>query len=368
MRIAFLQRQMSYEHGGEERSLLSLTKSLSTLGIKCEIWYEKLGTMHGELSESGVELIQHPISEFQNWSFPVNVIKGVCRVLNKPNIIHVNSYKDVTYASVISTILNIPLSLHLRLNAPEYFSKQYTLAFNRVRLALANSEFVKNDWEKFVEGRFPVKVIYNGLISKEIGQLCDIVNQKSLKDDKTIKIGFIGRILEEKGVSVFINAIKELTNDSLEVKGILLGGDGLKNENVKAKNDYLEELTRDGIAHLFEFQGHVKNISHYLSSIDILVIPSLFDSFGRTYMEALFSGIPTLISNRGGTTRFVKCYPGLGKYLFNPDDINELKMKLIDLIKGNLLYPSDSARQIAADNFDMSNAAKKTLAEFKTLI
>ena len=60
---------------------------------------------------------------------------------------------------------------------------------------------------------------------------------------------------------------------------------------------YIERLGLNGLVH---FQGRVSDPFPYYEAADLLVVPSLYDSYPDTVLEALHTGIPVIASRVGG--------------------------------------------------------------------
>lgn len=137
------------------------------------------------------------------------------------------------------------------------------------------------------------------------------------------KIFFIGDISDKrKGFFLLLNAFNELSgkNKNLSLNVI---GDGVDFKNKKKlfeknKNCY--------------FYGRLRDPVRVLSKADLLVVPSLADSFPNTIMEALFLEIPVIGARVGGIPEILK-YEDL---IFEPD-VNSIINKIQEIITKNKL-------------------------------
>lgn len=67
------------------------------------------------------------------------------------------------------------------------------------------------------------------------------------------------------------------------------------------KRSYLETLVNQlGLNDRVIFHGFVENASLYLNSFDIFIFPSRTEALGYAAMEAIFSKLPIIASNKGG--------------------------------------------------------------------
>lgn len=95
---------------------------------------------------------------------------------------------------------------------------------------------------------------------------------------KFMKVGFLGGDLKIKGFKLLFDAIQILKNKYNFHIELLVGGtfkDPPKSENVT-------------------FFGHVNNVEKFLTNVDFLVVPSLYDSFPNTILEALSVNTPVI--------------------------------------------------------------------------
>ena len=77
----------------------------------------------------------------------------------------------------------------------------------------------------------------------------------------------------------------------------------------------------------------------------IVIIPSRHDTFNLAALEALLSGVPTMISRHAGVCQYLSAaFPGLPYVQFDPEDLTKARRQLDDLITN---YDRERARLLA---------------------
>lgn len=152
-----------------------------------------------------------------------------------------------------------------------------------------------------------------------------------LKDELELKgtvIGFIGRIIREKGLDTLLRACSELTE---EFTLLIIGRGNYKSELIKLS----KELS---ITERIRFIDVVKyeKVPEYLGLMNIFVLPSVTterckEQFGRVIIEAMACEVPVIGSSSGAIPEVIGEY-GL---IFRENDYIDLKNKILSLIKDN---------------------------------
>ena len=123
----------------------------------------------------------------------------------------------------------------------------------------------------------------------------------------------VGRLTRQKGLDVLIKSLSFVDN-SIELTII---GEG-EDENI------LKELCKDTETDdIVTFSGYVENPFKLAKDFDIFIMPSRWEGPGHTIIEALSSGLPSIVSNCPyGPEETV----GFGKYgnVFRVDDFRNL--------------------------------------------
>ena len=155
-----------------------------------------------------------------------------------------------------------------------------------------------------------------GVVIENPVRAASLINKnRSVLEGDILKIGYLGRFTEEKGIKELALCLAK-NSKSLDSLSLSMAGEG------PLKKEVLRILEDADINH-FDFGFLQKEkLDEFYGTIDILVIPSLWhESFCLVGFEALLRGIPVLCSNRGEIGRFVKEH-GVGEVF---SDFAELK-------------------------------------------
>lgn len=108
-------------------------------------------------------------------------------------------------------------------------------------------------------------------------------------------VSFFGRLVEEKGILVFLNAIKSI-NDKIT---FLIYGEGPLKEQILRIIKDMANTHYMGTIQLEELNLHY-------TAADLVIMPSLHEEgFGRVASGALLSGTPVIASNKGALPEVV---------------------------------------------------------------
>lgn len=105
------------------------------------------------------------------------------------------------------------------------------------------------------------------------------------------KLLYVGRVSEEKNLDCLVYAFQQLseTRDDAE---LIVVGDGPYLDTMKAK--------LNGFPAVFTGRKTGAELREIYASCDLFVFPSETDTFGVVLLEAQASGLPVLVSSRGG--------------------------------------------------------------------
>lgn len=166
-----------------------------------------------------------------------------------------------------------------------------TAKYSDMVIAISNS--VKNSIIK--KGKIKscfIEVVYNGIPLEQFPYVIRSHNEDSLK------IVFVGRLLEEKGLHILLEAIQKSINKTNIYCTIV--GDGVYRNNLeRIVNSY-------GMQDRIIFVGSQINVYPYLENADVFIHPALCEEgFGITLVEAMSTGLPCIAFNKGAVPEII---------------------------------------------------------------
>lgn len=117
------------------------------------------------------------------------------------------------------------------------------------------------------------------------------------ENDKVI--GMVGRLETVKGPEYFVEAASFIARKWPE-SNFIMAGDGSLKDKLVAR---VKEL---GLEKRFVFAGWIDDVPQVLSTLDILIMPSLNEAVGMAAVEAEAAGVPVIASNVGGIPEAVR--------------------------------------------------------------
>jgi glycosyltransferase involved in cell wall biosynthesis len=155
----------------------------------------------------------------------------------------------------------------------------------------------------------------------------DLTASLGIPDDSHI-IGTVGRLVEQKGYSYFIQAAKLVIEKIPNTYFMIIGDGELKASLVNlAKSLDIE-------SNIF-FLGSQPNILEYYSCLCILVSSSLWEGLPNVLLEGMACGIPILGTDIPGTRELIK--HGYNGWLVPPADYKSLANGMITLVESPVL-------------------------------
>ncbi len=127
--------------------------------------------------------------------------------------------------------------------------------------------------------------------------------------DHDIAIGFLGRLVKEKGLDVFADVVKELTRRGVPHK-VLVVGKG------PAQGWFAEQAPGAIFA---GFQSG-DDLGRAVASMDVFFNPSITETFGNVTTEAMAAGVPVVAARATGAVDLVE--DGVTGFLVEPTDVS----------------------------------------------
>lgn len=145
------------------------------------------------------------------------------------------------------------------------------------------------------------------------------------KTDNSIKLLFVGQLIERKGLLELLDAYRELAADFPELELLLAGSGPLEGE-------LLERIENRSIPRV-TFTGYVEHdrLPELYSRADIFCLPSREEVWGLVVNEAIASGLPVVVSDVCGAARDL-IIDGETGFTFEAQNCGDLTEKLHRLV------------------------------------
>ncbi|MDG5816076.1 glycosyltransferase family 4 protein [Chitinispirillales bacterium ANBcel5] len=159
---------------------------------------------------------------------------------------------------------------------------------------VVTSEFIKDQWESISNSEL-FRVIYPPF---NLTKLNSAGKKRSGNKKGEVRIGFIGRLSDEKSVDVLLDAMKIVVSLRPEAQ-LSIVGTGPLEENLK---NYTSSLNLQSNV---TFCGYSSNVFQSLREMDIFVLSSRTEGCPIVILEAMAMGLPVVATRVGGNSELV---------------------------------------------------------------
>ena len=206
---------------------------------------------------------------------------------------------------------------------------------------------------------------YQQIINRNIKRAANCIQGIDNIWEKRLKIGNVARFFpEKKGQDVLVRAIEILKIKYPNIHCSLAGGIYRgQEENWGKLEKYISDHNLNNNVLLC---GNVDNIPDFLSTIGIFVLPSIYEGFGISLIEAMSMGIPCVASNIDGPREIIKD-SSLG-VLAEPGNAQDLADKIDYVIENYETFNREKIAKYISDNYDIGAMVDKHLALYSKCI
>lgn len=359
---------------GANRSLLGLIENLKNRGVNISVLLPREGPLLDKLNSLDIKVY---IINFHYWVINKKLftsnsilsrIKYIFFILKITFHDHVQISRikkeiegdnpDVIYSN--SSVINFGLKLSKRVNKPhvwhlrefgyddygyDYFYPKFLVKkqFSSSNVLIAISDSIKHHYSKYSLNN--TIRIYNGVINPVEGEYI-----KSENNGDTVIFGIIGLLSKNKGQEDAINAFYSISKKYSNVK-LVIAGNG-------PYEDRLRELVEELNVRSVEFIGYIEDPNEFYEKIDITLVCSENEAFGRVTIEAFAHSLPVIGYNNAGTSEIIE---NMNTGLLYGNDFESLEEKMTYLLdnKNEILRLGNNARLSYLENFTVENNASK---------
>ncbi len=328
-----------------------ISNNVEVVAIAPEDQYSKLLIESGCIYHS-VKIENKGSNPFKDFLLIIQFYKSYRKF--QPDIILQYTIKPNIFGTLAATMAGIPVinnvsglgTVFLHGNFISYIAKRlYKFAFKfPAKIFFQNND----DLELFVEQGLVIKS-KTGLLPGSGVDIKKFFPAVTLKRNKVFTFLMVARLLYDKGVIEYIEAIRLLKNRGIKARFQLLGSIdetvGLGIEKKKIQEWEAEKLV--------EYYPFTDNLLEYYHKADCVVLPSYREGTPKTLLEAGACGIPMIASNVPGCKEVVvNNKNGFLCKVKDPLDLATKMEEMIGLSEGDYTKMAISAREHILVNFD----------------
>lgn len=369
MKILYIAHEAGENFNGASRSLVTLIKYF----IKKNDIYVLLPESGGYLEECLIELgCNVIIRNYYRWivkkarkpwlwlyekyewrrrsrSYNQNLVDELSEWCKKEKIDIIHSNSSVVDIGVhIAQKAEIPHVWHFREFAKEDFS-MYPLVSKKIwkktmsegaDRIIAVSNAVRKKYLNFVSAE-KIITVYNGI------DMSSYVNyEKNDTKEKSFNIIIAGLLSEAKGQRIAIKAVSDLIAKGYVDIHLYLAGRGDKHKVSKGIKFNEKNI---------HFLGNVNDMLMLRKEMDLELVCSKSEAFGRVTIEAMASQLPVIGTKSGGTEELIQ--EGINGYLVEYGDVRSLEKKIIYLYENYALCKrmGQNAKKSVFEKFTLKN-------------
>jgi len=311
LRVALFSGNYNYVRDGANQALNRLVGYLLRQGAAVRVYSPTVKHPAFEPTGDLVSVPAIPLPGRAEYRAPIILTPRVKKDIHAfdPNIIHVASPEVLGHAALRFARHNrLPAvaSVHTRF---ETYPRYYGLAFLEPLVEAMLRRFYRRCDAIFAPSESMAQLLRDQRMNYDVGIWSRGVERDVFAPerrdmgwrrvlgiaDKEVAIGFVGRLVMEKGLDVFSEAIDLLVRRGIKHR-VLVVGDGPARE-------WFEKRLPDSAVFAGFQRG--RDLGRAVASMDMLFNPSVTETFGNVTLEAMAAGVPVVAADATGSRSLV---------------------------------------------------------------
>lgn len=325
LRVALFSGNYNYVRDGANQALNLLVGYLLSQGVKVRVYSP---TIDNPPFEPTGDLVSVPSLPMPGGRSEYHLATGIRKVLPdleafNPNLVHVSApdilgHRAITWARKRG--LPSVASLHTRF---ETYPQYYGIGFLTPLMIRALTRFYNRPDTVLTTGPMMTELLRSWGVTTPVSIWSRGINHKRFNPgmrslewrrslgiaDDEVAIGFLGRLVLEKGLGVFADVVRRLEARGVKHR-VLVIGEG-------PARDWFAERVPDAV--FTGFQSG-QDLGRAVASMDVFFNPSITESFGNVTLEAMASGVAVVAAYATGPVGIVE--PGVSGLLCDPNDLD----------------------------------------------
>nr|WP_047168552.1 glycosyltransferase family 1 protein [Sphingomonas sp. Y57] len=311
LRIALFTGNYNYVRDGANQALNRLVGYLLGQGAAVRVYSPTVE--HPAFPPTGdlVSIPSLPVPGRAEYRFPLMIPPRVKRDIGRfnPNIMHVASPEILGHRAVSLALrrkLPVVASVHTRF---ETYFRYYGLAFLEPMVEALLRRFYRRCDAIFAPSESMAQLLREQRMSYDVGIWSRGIDRTIFKPERRcddwrrslgigtdeVVIGFVGRLVMEKGLDVFADTIDQLERRQVRHKVLVVG-------HGPAREWFEKRLPGAVFA---GFQAG-EDLGRAVASMDMLFNPSVTETFGNVTLEAMAAGLPVVAARATGSESLIE--------------------------------------------------------------
>ena len=329
--VLMMARQLDI--GGSERQMTETAKSLDRSRFEPHVGcFRPEGVRGEELRAAGVPVVAFPVYSYLSL-VPVREAMRLARYIrrNRIQLVHTWDYPLEVFGVPVTRLFTNAVAVSSQRGhrdlTPAGYQRLQQICDRMVDGIVVNCEFLRKHLEH--DEKIPpgaIRVCHNGIDLEKFRPLPG-PRVERLRESSFV-IGTVCVLRPEKSLETLLEAFADVRGRLAGMK-LAVVGSGPELPRLQALADAL------GIANDCVFESGTGQVSQWLRSFDIFVLPSLTEALSNSLMEAMACGCAAVATNVGGNPELVT--DGETGLLFKAGDSSGLAAALTTLIENEQL-------------------------------
>ena len=280
----------------------------------------------------------------------------------KPDIIHAHVYSAAVPAVMLGRLYRIPVIVTEHYSAfPRHLLTRMErlkarFAMNRAQIILPVSDYLRIHIESYgIRSEFAV---IPNVVDTDI--FCPASQHDEKGTGKPLKLLFVGNLVPVKGIPYLLEALSQVKENRQDFV-LDIVGDGANRAEYEALSSKL------GLDRIVRVHGRKtkKEVAEFMRECHFLVQPSLQETFGVVYIEAMACGKPVIATDAGGPNEFVGQTAGI---LVPAGDVGALVKAIEHMLDNYQNYSADEIARAARERFSYEAVGKMLYEVYRQVV
>ncbi|MCX7624698.1 MAG: glycosyltransferase family 4 protein [Candidatus Sumerlaeaceae bacterium] len=339
-----------------------------------------------KLRELGIRHLENPIARSMNPFKHLAEIARTYRLIRQGDfdIVHVHTPIAALVGRISAWLARVPVKIytahgfyfHERMSP---LKRTFHVALEKVGayfgdfIMTVSAEDEKAAIELGIARPGEIETILNGVDVEHFSpdtvsaEMCREVREELGLTEDAIVVGFVGRLVREKGILELVRAMAKLSKEDARVR-LLVVGDVLTSDYDAGKEAFLKEAQELGISERICYAGMVDDTRPYLAVMDVFCLPSYREGMPVSLLEAMAMERPCVATNIRGCREEI--IDGVSGLLVPPGDADALAAVISQLIREPALARklASAARQRVIEHFDIQKVLAHQVSIYRRLL